>query len=155
MKSWEKGHPKISSRHSQLLLKMGFAPISKTPTASQGKKIKASNLLKGKSTSVINKGCHCLSVLQTQAEWINDLLHWGLTALLTVSFLIICGSGWTEMHLFLLHPFFLPFLYFFPICLCVHSFLNYISLLFAFFYQLHFLLPFYSLKYWWPLEPAK
>lgn len=87
---------------------MGFALISKAPTASQGNKIKASNLLKGKSTSVINKGCHCLSVFQTQAEWINDLLHWGSTALLTVSFLIICGSGWTEMQLFLLHPFFCP-----------------------------------------------
>lgn len=70
-------------------------------------------------------------MLQTQAELMNNILHWGLTALLTVSSLIICGTGGTEMHLFLFHPFLLPFI-FPPFCLYVQSFLNYFSLLFTF-----------------------
>lgn len=40
----------ISSRHTQLLLKKDFALMSKTPKASQGKKVKARNLLEKKST---------------------------------------------------------------------------------------------------------
>lgn len=131
--------PRCYSRRFLLWLAKYRRPV-------RGKKIKASNLLKGKSTSVINNGCHHLSVPQTHAELIdNKPPHDGFSS----NYLWIRLIFSFRFFIFSFYPF--SFLLF----LCMHTNFFIIFYFFLyFFYRLHILPPFwgdvfsfYSFKY--------
>lgn len=130
-KGWEKGHAKISCRYTQLLPKKDFALISKTPTASQGKRSRPETFQQG---SQPQESTAAATVRQCTnpgrvGDWYAAL--W-LQSPVDSFISNYCGADWTEIRLFLFHLFLLPFL-FSVLCLYVRWFLNYFLLLFKFF----------------------